>query len=175
MASIRHALRGNAGSQPAESIRILIPVAGNDSEARLLDYVSKIAHKKQAFITLIYVVEVEQALPLDADLPEAVTHGERVLREAQNTIQQALGNRSCSIQTDLLQARSAGAAIVDEVGIQDADLIVMSAQVTKRMGKRTYGETTDTVLRNAPCEVIILRGPIAPSILNEMHMETEAE
>ncbi|MCO5215713.1 MAG: universal stress protein [Thermomicrobiales bacterium] len=175
MASIRHALRGNAGNTPAETIRILVPVTGSDTDAKLLSYVGKIAQKKQAFIILIYVVEVEQALPLDADLPEAITYGEHVLREAQQIIQQALDSKSCSIHTDLLQARSAGAAIVDEVSIQNADLIIMSTSVSKRMGKRTCGETTDTILRNAPCEVVILRGPMSDALLEELHMETEAE
>ncbi|MCA9834597.1 MAG: universal stress protein [Thermomicrobiales bacterium] len=173
MASIRHALRGSIGTAPAETIRVVVPVTGHESETRLLQYVARIAQKKQAFVSLIYVVEVEQALPLDAELPADVTQGERVLQLARDEISKELELKSSNIQTDLLQARSAGAAIVDEVSIQNADVIIMSAHVSKRMGKRTYGETVDYVLKNAPCEVIILRSPMSGILLEELEREVE--
>lgn len=173
MASIRHALRGQNNQPPQENLRVLVPVAGNSSDARLLQYVAKIALKRQAVITLVYVVEVEQALPLDAELPTEVTHGERVLAESRESIIDSLDTKHCSIKTDLLQARSAGAAIVDEVGIQDADLIIMGAGVSKVMGKRTCGETVDYVMRNAPCEVMVLRSPMSPHLLEELEIEAE--
>lgn len=173
MASIRHALRGSSDAVPTETLRILVPVAAHETDSQLLPYVAKLAQKKQAFITLIYVVEVEQALPLDADLPQEVTHGERVLQDSRSIITDSLDTKSCSIQTDLLQARSAGAAIVDEVLEQDIDLIIMGARVIKRKGKRTFGETVDYVLKNAACEVIILRSAMSAALLEELENEAE--
>ena len=173
MASIRQALRGSLGAAPLETLRVVVPVIGHDSDHHLLEYVARIAQKRHAFVSLIYVVEVEQALPLDAELPADVTLGERVLQSAREEIVRGLDAKNSNIQTDLLQARAAGPAIVDEVIIQNADLVVMSAHVSKRMGKRTYGQTVDYVLRNAPCEVIILRSPITGNLLAELEREIE--
>jgi nucleotide-binding universal stress UspA family protein len=59
--------------------------------------------------------------------------------------------------TELLQARSAGAAIVDEAIERASDAIVMAARIRKRHGKPTVGDTVNYVLKNAPCEVIVVR------------------
>lgn len=49
----------------------------------------------------------------------------------------------------------------------------MSARVTKRLGKRTVGDTVDYVLKNAPCEVIILRAPMGENLVHELEMDIE--
>lgn len=173
MASIRQVFRGQRTSENTERVRLLIPVAGNESDERLLTYVAKIAQRKNSDITLIYVVEVDQELPLDAELPTQVTHGEQVLQNAREILQKAVDSRSSAVSTDMLQARSAGAAIVDEATQDETDVIVLGANVIKRLGKRTVGETVDYVLKNAPCEVIVLRSAMPESLVLELEMELE--
>ena len=173
MASIRLALLGQSRAKTDTPIRILVPIAGDDLDAHLLNYVCKIAKKQYAVITMIYVVEVDQSLPLDMDLPVDVTRGEGVLQRAQGAVMQDLDVKSCSITTDLLQARLAGPAIVDEAVMQEADAIIMSARVSKRLGKRTIGDTVDYVLKNAPCEVVILRAAMPENLMHELEMDLE--
>jgi hypothetical protein len=67
-------------------------------------------NKQRARIEIIHVIEVPQALPLDAELPEAVQHGEVVLAQAEQLARQ----RDVEVSAEMLQARSAGVAIVDE-------------------------------------------------------------
>lgn len=173
MASIRQALLGHSRKNPDTPMRILVPIAGDELDERLISYANKIAQKKHSFITLIYVVEVDQALPLDADLPGDVGHGENVLGRAQEAICVGLDAKTCAVKADLLQARLAGPAIVDEAAMQEADAIIMSARVTKRLGKRTVGDTVDYVLKNAPCEVIILRAAMPENLIHELEMDIE--
>ncbi len=173
MASIRQALLGQSRAKSDKPLRILVPIGGDDLDAHLLNYVCKIAKKQSSFITMIYVVEVDQALPLDMDLPADVTRGETVLQRAQGAVMQDLDVKTCSINTDLLQARLAGPAIVDEAVMQDADAIIMSARVTKRLGKRTIGDTVDYVLKNAPCEVVLLRAAMPENLMHELEMDLE--
>lgn len=173
MASIRQALLGQSRKNPDTPIRILVPIAGNDLDDRLISYANKLAQKKHSYITLIYVVEVDQALRLDADLPSDVGHGENVLHRAQEAICVGLDAKTCAVKADLLQARLAGPAIVDEAVMQQSDAIIMSAMVTKRLGKRTVGDTVDYVLKNAPCEVMVLRAPMSANLMHELEMDIE--
>ena len=58
---------------------------------------------------------------------------------------------------ELLQARTAGAAIVDEAVEQQVDAIVMATENRLERGKISVGESVPYVLRHAPCEVIVIR------------------
>jgi nucleotide-binding universal stress UspA family protein len=173
LVSFRHAFRGQAEQEKRESIRVIVPVLGNDSDKRLLKIVERIARRQDADVTLIYVVEVMQSMPLDAELPAEVTRGEQVLHEAREEIVRRLESKTAKVNTEILQARSAGAAIVDEAIVRDADVIMMSCSLQRRHGKVTYGETTDYVLRNAPCEVIIIRQAMPEWLLESMEVEME--
>lgn len=173
MVSFRHAFRGQTEPEQRESIRVIVPVLGNDSDERLLKIVERIARRQDADVTLIYVVEVMQSMPLDAELPAEVTRGESVLRDSREEVVRRLESKTARVQTEILQARSAGAAIVDEAIVREADAIMMSCSLQRRHGKVSYGETTDYVLRNAPCEVIIIRQAMPEWLLKSLEVEME--
>lgn len=147
---------------------MIVPVTGGEGDERLLEIVEKIARHESVDITIIYVVEVMQSMPLDAELPREISYGEQVLRKAEAVAGACLGGKSGSIRTELLQARSAGAAIVDEAIEHEAHAIVLGATVRKKFGRASTGETLDYVLVNAPCEVIAIRhalpGWLAPDM-----------
>jgi nucleotide-binding universal stress UspA family protein len=105
------------------------------------------------------VIEVAQSLPLDAELPDEIDRGERALQSAEAVARALCGPRSDFISTDLLQARSAGAAIVDEASERRCDLIVLTSTCQQLHGKRQVSETVSYVLKNAPCEVMLLSSP----------------
>jgi nucleotide-binding universal stress UspA family protein len=115
------------------------------------------ASHQRVDVTLIYVVEVMQSMPLDAELPHEISRGEQVLADAERRAGAGLDGRCSAMRTELLQARSAGAAIVDEAIEHQAHAIVLGASVRKKMGRLTTGETLEYVLVNAPCEVIVIR------------------
>lgn len=173
MSGIRQVLRGQLHFSRDERNRLLVPVAGDDTDSQLLRYVVRIANRKNSDITLIYVVEVDQELPLDAEMPREVMRGEQLLQNARELMQKSLDSRTSYVSTDLLQARFAGPAIVDEAVQDGADAIVIGAKVTKLHGKRIIGETVDYVMKNAPCEVVVLRGAMSDSLLRELEMEIE--
>lgn len=145
--------------------RLLVPVAGTPADLRLLSLVQRLVPKQAVAITLIYVVEVLQSMPLDAELPGEIAHGEMALRRAEEVTRRVLGAHAGQLFSELLQARSAGAAVVDEAIERDADAIVMTAAIRRKHGRETLGETADYVLMNAPCEVFLvrLRSDEAPS------------
>lgn len=137
--------------------RILVPIQGTDADFRALELAGMLGQRKGAAITLVYVVEVKQALPLDAELPQAVAAGEEALTRAEHFARQKAEHRMQRVTPEMLQARSAGAAIVAEAIERDVDVIVMASQNRRQHGQMTVGETVPYVLKNAPCEVILAR------------------
>lgn len=141
---------------------IVVPVTGGDGDERVIDFLGQILRQTASNIILVYVLEVVQSMSLDAELPEEVSRGEAVLAHAQ---QYALGHlgRNARLQhvtTEILQARAAGAAIVDEAIERHADAIAMSAALRTVHGRATIGDTSDYVLKHAPCEVVLVREPL---------------
>ena len=137
--------------------RILVPIHGNDGDYRALELAGMLAAKRGADVTLVYVVEVKQSLPLDADMPEAVAVGETALERAEQYSRNNAEFRLQKLTPELLQARSAGAAIVDEAIERDVDIIVMASHIRQQFGRVTIGDTVPYILKNAPCEVLVER------------------
>jgi nucleotide-binding universal stress UspA family protein len=141
--------------------RILVPVKGDviDDEAVQLAYTlaagGERRGKSRGTIEFIYVIEVPRALALDADLPDEVQKGEQALSRAESLGQGA----DAVVEAEILQARSVGAAIVDEAVERRADLIIMAAQYRRRLGEFNLGLTLPYVLKNAPCRVLVARAP----------------
>jgi nucleotide-binding universal stress UspA family protein len=137
--------------------RLVVPVAGSEMDDRVLGMLPNLLSSEGGTITFLFVVEVPQAMPLDAELPTDIDLGERALRHAENAARQAIPSRNTTIVTELLQARAVGPAIVDEAIGRDAEAIVMTAAIHRRHGRPTLGDTTEHVLLNAPCEVVVIR------------------
>jgi nucleotide-binding universal stress UspA family protein len=139
--------------------RIIVPVHGTHADRRAIEVAGLLGSGKSAEIVLVHVVEVAQSLPLEADLPVEIAEGEQTLREAEEWARQAASSRVGRISPELLQARSAGTAIVDEAVERGAEVIVMALCQHRRHGQPTPGKTVPYVLMNAPCEVIVTRLP----------------
>jgi basic amino acid/polyamine antiporter, APA family len=58
-----------------------------------------------------------------------------------------------------VRARSIGEAIVEEAKREGVDLIVMGSSPRWRRQSRFFSPTVDYVLRNAPCEVMVIAYP----------------
>jgi nucleotide-binding universal stress UspA family protein len=147
----------NASENIVPYRRILVPVHGTEADKRAIELATLIGTGKNAEMVLVYVVEVAQSLPLEADMPSEVDTGEDVLQGAERWARQTADGRVGRISPELLQARSAGAAIVDEAIERGADVIVMALCNHMRHGQPTPGETVPYVMQNAPCEVVVAR------------------
>jgi nucleotide-binding universal stress UspA family protein len=77
---------------------------------------------------------------------------ERLLRAGEQT--------GCHVQVEILQARSAGVAIVGEAINRSADLIVMGVSLERKFGELEIPERDTHVLKHAPCQVWLVREPL---------------
>jgi nucleotide-binding universal stress UspA family protein len=142
--------------------RLLVPVNGTGCDERSIALAGDLLHRNQASVTLIYVVEVPQAMPLDSELPDQIDRGETILRKAEEAARTHISGKLENVSTDLLQARSAGAAIVDEAYERGVDAIVLATVNRNKMGKISVGDTASYIVKNAPCDVILLRLGASP-------------
>lgn len=137
---------------------IVVPINGSPEDEVALTVASAIVRKSKIKITVLHVVEVKRALPLDAELPSESAHGQRLLDWAEELSHQL----DTHVETELLQARSAGVAIVDEANSVSADLIIMGLPYRTQFGAYTLGETSNYVLNHATCRVWLIRDKYTP-------------
>lgn len=115
-----------------------------------------IAKKNKGKVYAVHVIEVRRSLPLDAELSDEASSGEAVLSRAER----AAADVDFKLEGELLQAREAGHAIVDEAMERGVDLILMGAEHKAPLGEYMMGRLTQYVLKAAPCNVWLWRHPV---------------
>lgn len=148
--------RNLKSKEPALSFKsILVPVDGSDASLMAVEFACTIAKRTRGKVHVVHVIEVRRSLPLDADLVVEAQRGEEILSQAE----QAGKRQDFEVEGDLLQARDAGHAIVDEAMERQADAIVLGVPFSRPFGEFELGKVPSHVLKTAQCEVILLRMP----------------
>ena len=70
-------------------------------------------------------------------------------------VEEQVKKRGCAVETDILQAREVGSAIIDVAREHQADLIIISLTYKRHFGEFCLGDVAPYVLKNAPCRVIL--------------------
>jgi nucleotide-binding universal stress UspA family protein len=140
----------------AELDSLLVPIDGSEASLRALAIACDIARRrKKCSVSVLHVIEVPRRLPLEADLVAELERGERILEEAE-----ALAKKyGIGLNGDLLQARQAGPAIVDEATERSTDAMVIGIDYHRPHGSFQLGRLPQYALVNAPCEVWLIRYP----------------
>lgn len=141
--------------------RILVTVAGHEVDEETVRLACRMAlarsrgesSNQPARLYAVHVIEVTRALPLSAPVEHQVEHGEQVLDAAERIA----GEYDLQIETEMVQARDTGPAIVGEAEDWHADVIVMGLPYKRRFGEFNLGKTAPYVLKNASCRVILFR------------------
>ncbi len=135
---------------------ILVPVAGSQASMDALALACLLAKRNKGRVYAVYVIEVARSLPLDADLSPEAQEGEQILARAE----QVADSLDYGVTGELLQARDAGHAIVDEAIERDVDGILVGMEYKRPLGEFQMGLTAQYMLRNAPCQVIVCRSAV---------------
>ena len=137
--------------------RILVAASGNGADEESVKLACNLAKKSKAEVYVVYVIEVKRSLPLDAVIESEIQKAEEVLTRAEDIA----AERDYEVETDLIQAREAGSAIVDEAMERDVDLILMGLTYKTRFGVFDLGSAIPHVLKEAPCRVLLCRDPVS--------------
>ena len=135
---------------------ILVPVIGTEADEEAIVLACGMAKENKGKIWAVYVITVKRALPLDAEIESEIKKSETVMDHLEDVAEE----QDYEIETDLLQAREVGPAIVDEAAEREVDLILMGVTYERRFGQFTLGNIVPYVLKNAPCRVILYHKPI---------------
>jgi nucleotide-binding universal stress UspA family protein len=131
--------------------KVLVPVAGSPADEEAMRLACRLAKKDKGKIWVVSVVAVKRVLPLDAEIDSEIRHSEDLLDRVETIAEE----EDYEVETDILQARDAGPAIVDEAVERGVDLILMGFSYKRRFGQYSLGHVVPFVLKNSPCPVIL--------------------
>jgi nucleotide-binding universal stress UspA family protein len=132
---------------------IVVPVDGSPASLDALALACTLGRRNKGKVYAVYVIEVARNMPLDAEMTDEARRGEEILREAEDLAAEL----DYEISGELLQARDAGHAIVDEAIEREAGAIVMGVSYTSGLGVFELDQDAQYVLKHAHCKVILVR------------------
>ena len=138
-------------TRDVEFQKILVPVSGSEADDEAMRLACRLAKPRKAKVYSVYVVEIKRSLPLNAEIAPEIQKAEAILDHIESVAEE----QDYQVDTDILQAREVGPAIVDEAKERGIDLILMGVKYKRRFGQFSLGNTVLYVLKNAPCRVIL--------------------
>jgi len=133
--------------------RVLAVVSDDPSDINTISRAADIVRDDHGQLFIVYVIKVERSLPLDAEIEEQVARGEQVLHRSERLARLPRSD----IDSQLLQARMIGPAVVHEAIVRDADAIVIGTSYPTEFGAFSLGSDIPYILEHAPCDVILWR------------------
>ncbi|WP_376795966.1 universal stress protein [Thermogemmatispora sp.] len=133
---------------------IAVIVEGKKLDTELVRLACLMAKRAKRKVHLVHIIEVPRTLPLKAVLTEKSNAANKLLSEAIAIAEEA----GCDAVAEIVQARDAGPAIVDEARDHGCALIMLGL-VRSHRSQNNLGKTIPYVLLNAPCRVWVIQDP----------------
>ena len=136
--------------------KILVPMKLGLIGEEMIATAIKLAQERGSDVEALHVVR----MPLSRSLDDAADPAEE--ERAVDSLEEArlLGeDHGVVVRGSTVRARSIGEAIVQQATEQDVDLIVLGSAPRWRRQSRFFSPTVEHVLRNAPCEVLVVAFP----------------
>jgi len=130
--------------------RILVGLKTPDHAVELTDIACRLgAHR--AKLLLVHVIELPDATPLDAEIPDLEANAQKILRAAERVARYS----RMSVQKLVLHARSAGDALLDELKEKKIELAVLGYHHGHTVGELILGTTHKHLMNHAPCSLVV--------------------
>jgi len=133
----------------------MVPVDGSHASMLAVALACDLARKNKGKVFVINVIEVERTMALDAQLETEETAGDEILAGAEAVAKKA----GFQVEGEILHAREASPAIVDEAIERGIDLIILGTEYRQPFGQFELSKVVQDVLKSAPCEVWVCRHP----------------
>jgi nucleotide-binding universal stress UspA family protein len=150
---------GEAAAKARHSLfavkRILVPTSGFPYSERGVELACRLGQEQRAQIFLAYIMEIPRTMPLGIPLPDLEQKAREALERADSIVVLH------GLKTDKMvhRARIAGEEISRIAREKDVDMIVLGIRSHVGLTENILGRTSDVILRQAPCEVIIDKLP----------------
>jgi len=135
--------------------KVLAVVTGDETDQGVLAQGADMVRPVKGTLYAVYVITVDRALPVDAEVGPAAARGEQILMNAETSVQLPRGD----FEAQLLQARELGPAVVREAAERDVDAVVIGTSCPLEYGSFSLGEDVPYVLEHARCLVVLWREP----------------
>lgn len=139
---------------------IVVPLLGREETVHAVDLACRLAADRGARVVLVAPLVVEPELPLDAQFPEETAALRKQLDEAAAIAESyGVGAKKRLVRT---RERALGYELAEVARDHGAELIVIGSPVESRRGfRRAFPPEVVSVLREAPCRVMVATGPVA--------------
>jgi nucleotide-binding universal stress UspA family protein len=135
--------------------RILVPINGAQTDVEAVVLGCRLARRGRAKVMVVTVLEIRRGLALGTVQDVEMDRAEKLIEMAEKMAHEL----ETEIETELLQARDAGPAIVEEIAHWKADLVVVGMPFRQRFGEFHMGRTAPYILRHAACRAMLFREP----------------
>lgn len=140
--------------------KAVLGLNGGPTDELVIHLGCQLAKANNAELIAIHVIEVDWR----HELSEEMTSQNEVASALLDMAEGIAETYRVNLTPLLLQAREVAAALVDEAIEVDADAIIVGLPYRQRFGGDfQLGESIPYVFKNAPCQVIVLREPVASS------------
>jgi nucleotide-binding universal stress UspA family protein len=153
----RHARRLARRAAAARYRTIIVPLLDFQETEHPVDLACQIAVDRGARLFLVAPLVIENELPLNAHFPKQIPE-QRARIELASNIAESYGIRAHAtiVRT---RERALGRELATLAHDYRAELIVVGAQPEMRRGFRPFPPETLSILREAPCRVMLTTGP----------------
>ena len=108
----------------------MVPVNGSHAGMQAVALACDIARESKGRVYVVHVIEVRRSLPLDAEVEAQAEASEEILSQAARIAR----DHHLDVEGEILQARDAGPAIVDEAIERGVDLIILGTEYRQPFG-----------------------------------------
>jgi nucleotide-binding universal stress UspA family protein len=142
---------------------IAVVISGEKLDTNLVYLGCQMAKGAKRKVHLVHVIEVPRALPLKAVLTQESERADQMLNSAVSIAERV----GCDAVAEVVQARDAGTAIVDEARDHNCALLLIGLVRTSNKSQSELNKTVSYVLANSTCRVWLVQDPVSvpvPSI-----------
>ena len=146
-------------SQPLRVKSILVPIDFSSSSAKALDYAVAFACQFEATLTVLHVVEPAATPNFAATIPLSM-EDDQVMTAAKSKLAgviKAAGIPRGAVEKLLVRFGRSFHEITDAARTLKVDLIIISTHGYKGLQHVLLGSTTERVVRQASCPVLVVR------------------
>jgi nucleotide-binding universal stress UspA family protein len=134
---------------------ITVVICGDRLDANLVYLGCQMGRGAKRKVHLLYVIEIPRALPLKAVMIQESEKADKLF-DAAMEIAEKVG---CEAVSEVVQARDAGPAIVDEVKEHHCALLLLGHIRQDKTQQNGLGKMVTYVLANSPCRVWLVQDP----------------
>jgi len=130
--------------------RILVGLKTLDRAAELTNLACCVG-SRGATLMLAHVIELPDATPLDADIPELEANAQKILRTGERVAKR----NNMKVRKQIFRARNAAEALLEEMKQKKIELAVLGYHHRRTLGEIFLGTTAQHISRLAPCNLLL--------------------